>query len=746
MMIAFSFAVIAFAIDKFEIVLVGFKHGFCRSNWLLSQVSCCSMKPEKHNSLNVFKSGYVMNTKDNTCMEWVSWSTFFHNYPVVRLDYGIYVVATVTLATIACMITLTTKITTQDRVMYTACGSGVPEVKTILSGFVIRRFLGTYTLIAKTATLVLAIASGMSLGKEGPYVHLAAAVGNIILRHFPFIYENESLKKQILSASASAGVALAFGSPLGGVLFILEEINHYLPSHQLFQIFFCATTSTLFLKFLNPYGTGKTVLFELKYESDWRPIELLFFIGLGVSGGIFGAMFVKFVAWWPKKFRTHKLIQNHPIFEVVLISLLTGVITFWNPYTKQASLELVLDLATPCSFSELDRSLCPTSHNEYMHEISSLVMALVIKIILTFVTFGLKLPCGIYVPSMVVGALYGRIVAMIIQWLNLTFETSSICTSKDNCVDFGIYAMIGAGAFMAGVTRMNITLVTILFELTSSYTYVLPISVAIAVANWTGAYFEKNSLYEELLIINDFPFMTSENEAIDPFVTAGEIIGEFAEAPLLLQETELKIYIDVTESPYVSTSVLQAKLVLLASRSLLDGCIPLIKNRLCVGLLFFSDLELCLDNIAEFRIEYNVTNEIYCKLLSSTYSKDAVRIHEQSNRDTLNLISHAQTDYFNYGAIAAREELVATMKELTTLYEFVDKSPIFLNFDSELCLAHLIFDKIGNRVIVLLKEGKYYGVLHKKVLIDYCRSHGDRSSGVRGGRGQGSGGIDSYHS
>ena len=55
----------------------------------------------------------------------------------------------------------------------------------------------------------------------------------------------------------------------------------------------------------------------------------------------------------------------------------------------------------------------------------------------------------------------------------------------------GIYAMISAGAFMAGVTRMNITLVTILFELTSSYTYVLPISIAIAVANWSGGLLEK---------------------------------------------------------------------------------------------------------------------------------------------------------------------------------------------------------------------------------------------------------------
>ena len=59
-------------------------------------------------------------------------------------------------------------------------------------------------------------------------------------------------EKQILSASASAGVALAFGSPLGGVLFILEEINNYLPSNQLFQIFFLCNNFNIVLKILEP--------------------------------------------------------------------------------------------------------------------------------------------------------------------------------------------------------------------------------------------------------------------------------------------------------------------------------------------------------------------------------------------------------------------------------------------------------------------------------------------------------------
>ncbi|RLV90919.1 hypothetical protein JA1_004218 [Spathaspora sp. JA1] len=785
--IGFIFSLIAFLIDKFEILLVGFKRGYCKTNWLASQVTCCAQTTSPNTiAFNIFKSG-VVSKGEQECSDWASWSTLIDDprFSHVRLDFTIYVILSVILAVAACLITLTTKISggtiprhvaesdgvqkeqdsddidddqsspiTKPRVMYTAHGSGVPEVKTILSGFVIRRFLGTYTLIAKTTALIFAIASGMALGKEGPYVHLATCVGNIMSRYFPFIYNNELLKKQILSASASAGVALAFGSPLGGVLFILEEINNYLPSHTLFQIFFCAIISTLFLKFLNPYGTGNTVLFELRYFSDWKPMELLLFIVIGISGGLFGAAFVKFVRWWPKKFRTLKPIQNHPVFEVFCISLLTGLITFWNPYTKQASTELVLDLATPCSSQEVDRTLCPATEEQYLREMGSLLFAFAVKVILTFVTFGLKVPCGIYVPSMVAGALYGRLFSMSVQWISIVVTRKQrenypdvpfkimglICApNSTDCIDMGIYAMISAGAFMAGVTRMNITIVTILFELTSSYTYVLPISIAIAVANWSGGLFEKHSLYEALLISNDYPFLSSESEAIDPFVTAGDIIDKHIEPKSHVVNArgnvisehineDKNLYLDLSASGYVSSNVLHSKLIMLADQCLMDGCLPLLRNNVCVGIIYFPELEVHLDKIKEFCVKYDIKDEIYCKLIDQDYDEDSdsparPNIHISHNDNVVRNIFESREDYFNYGSIEVDEymEAMLTLEDLTNLTRYVDWHPLFVDYNCELSFAHLIFDRIGIRVIVLLKDGKYYGVLHKKVLVDYLR-------------------------
>lgn len=94
--------------------------------------------------------------------------------------------------------------------------------------------------------LALSVASGLSLGKEGPFVHIASCVGNIISR-FAVKYENNEgalssfrliwstillcsgKRREILSAACAAGVAVAFGAPIGGTLFSLEEVSYFFP-------------------------------------------------------------------------------------------------------------------------------------------------------------------------------------------------------------------------------------------------------------------------------------------------------------------------------------------------------------------------------------------------------------------------------------------------------------------------------------------------------------------------------------
>lgn len=72
-----------------------------------------------------------------------------------------------------------------------------PQIKTILSGFIIRGYLGKWTLMVKTITLVLAVSSGLSLGKEGPLVHVACCCANILCHLFTKYRRNEAKKREV---------------------------------------------------------------------------------------------------------------------------------------------------------------------------------------------------------------------------------------------------------------------------------------------------------------------------------------------------------------------------------------------------------------------------------------------------------------------------------------------------------------------------------------------------------------------
>jgi chloride channel 3/4/5 len=522
-------ASIAYSVDVTEDFIFDLKEGFCTTRWFQNHESCCA------------------DTLD--CSGWRSWSQILSpsGSGNVWVDYGMFVLWVIILSVISCYLTLFTKtvvpstvsLTTLDENLgagtkrdteddspasltspetpyprlltrpamtyYSAAGSGVAEVKVINSGFVLHGYLGFKTLVIKTVALVFSVSSGLSLGKEGPYVHIGACVGNIACRLFSKYNDNDGKRREVLSASAASGVAVAFGAPIGGVLFSLEEVSYYFPPKTLFRTFFCCIAAALSLKFLNPYGTGKIVLFQVRYVTDWEIFEIVVFAMLGVLGGAAGALFIKASSLWARSFRKLSVIKSWPMLEVILVALVTGVVSFWNRYAKLPVSELLFELASPCDHESLTSTgLCPTEDG-IGEIIWDLLVAFVIKSLLTVVTFGIKVPAGIYVPSMVVGGLMGRIVGHVVQFLVVKFpnfflfSTCPVYSGMESCVVPGVYAMVAAGATMCGVTRLSVTLAVILFELTGSLDHVLPFSLAVLCAKWTADAIEPRSIYVSLV-------------------------------------------------------------------------------------------------------------------------------------------------------------------------------------------------------------------------------------------------------
>ncbi len=123
----------------------------------------------------------------------------------------------------------------------------------------------------------LADLSTVSLVHKVSYVLLSTTKSMLTLSY-------AAKMREIVTAASAAGVAVAFGSPIGGVLFALEEMTVNFPIKTMWRSFFCALVATMTLSAMNPFRTGKLVLFQVSYDRDWHFFEIGGFILIGVFG------------------------------------------------------------------------------------------------------------------------------------------------------------------------------------------------------------------------------------------------------------------------------------------------------------------------------------------------------------------------------------------------------------------------------------------------------------------------------
>jgi chloride channel 3/4/5 len=178
---------------------------------------------------------------------------------------------------------------------------------------------------------------------------------------------------------------------------------------------------------------------------------------------VYGAYFSKLNYRWSRDVRNRTSLGKHPVSEVVLITLITALLSFLNPYTRMGGTELVYNLFAECHPDNSHGGLCVARPEHIAPVIRSIAVALLVKGGLTIVTFGIKLPAGIFVPTLGVGACAGRILGLCVQWLSLTSPNLGIfdgCGRKNaQCVVPGVYAMVGAAATLSGVTVRCLLLV-----------------------------------------------------------------------------------------------------------------------------------------------------------------------------------------------------------------------------------------------------------------------------------------------
>ncbi|XP_029911548.1 chloride transport protein 6 [Myripristis murdjan] len=450
-----------------------------------------------------------------------------------------------------------------------AAGSGIPEIKSYLNGVKIPGIVRLRTFICKIVGVLFTVSGGLFVGKEGPMIHSGAIVGaglpqfqsitfKKIRFDFPY-FRSDRDKRDFVSAGAAAGVAAAFGAPIGGTLFSLEEGSSFWNQALTWKVLFCSMSATFTLNFFrsgihfNKWGIfqlpGLLNFGEFKCpEGDknchlWTIVDLAFFVLMGVVGGLLGALF-NFVN---KSLAKYRIRHIHPkakfirVLESLLVTMVTTVVIFVASMTLGECRDLVSptthnttvtvankddihstirqffcpnktynDMAT-LFFNPQEAAIYQLFHQNGTFSPVTLSVFFVLYFLLACWTYGVSVPSGLFVPALLGGAAFGRLVANLLN-INLGMDIYS-----------GTYALIGAASFLGGVVRMTISLTVILIESTNEISYGLPIMITLMVAKWTGDFFNKG-IYDIHIDLKGVPLLEWETEVEMDKLTASDIM------------------------------------------------------------------------------------------------------------------------------------------------------------------------------------------------------------------------------
>jgi len=455
-------------------------------------------------------------------------------------------------------------------------GSGIPEVKCFLNGIDLPRIVRFKTLVCKVVGVTFSVAAGLPVGKEGPMVHSGSVVAAGISQGKTRLwgkdtsfskfsdFRNDREKRDFVACGAAAGVASAFGAPIGGVLFSLEEGASYWSTKLTWRAFFCAmvTLGSLFairnqdIKFgqanvdkLFSFGEFTAIGDGMVNFSVW---ELLLFILIGCLGGLIGACFNagnEHLTIW--RMKNVNFCKKRRVIEVVVMSLLVTTVSFvmpliWNRCTElptdmqdwtNQEKELVNNLVpfncipgkeynevASLFFCEADVAIRQLFHFRETGETdaatfssAALFLFFIPYITLASLVYGIAVPSGLFVPSLLAGAAFGRLFGHLLHKLDHTSGTFA---------DSGTYALMGAAAVLGGMARMTISLTVILLEATGNMQYCLPLMMTLMSARFVGNVFNEG-LYDIHIHLKHIPFLEPDVPTIAERheIVAGQVMS-----------------------------------------------------------------------------------------------------------------------------------------------------------------------------------------------------------------------------
>ncbi|NQU10772.1 chloride channel protein [bacterium] len=314
--------------------------------------------------------------------------------------------------------------------------------------------------LPRVAAGVVTVASGGSLGREGPMIQICGTLGSHLGRRLGL---PTAQLRILLCAAAGAAIAAVYNAPIGGSLFAIEILMGNFALEVFGPVVIASVISTLV--FRSAMGNlPRFIVPAYELVSGW---ELIGYLVLGVIGGLLSALFIRSLFW------AEDLNAKVPLpkwLKPLLGFLLVGGIGIFYPQVFGNGYDAV---------------------NLALHEQLPLTLLLVLalaKLVATAVTHGSGGSGGLFTPSLMIGSMVGGAFGMIVhQW----FPTIT--------AGHGAYALVGMGAIVAGTTGAPLTAIMMIFEQTNSYQIILPLMFACIISTLTVRLLRVPSIHHETL-------------------------------------------------------------------------------------------------------------------------------------------------------------------------------------------------------------------------------------------------------
>ncbi|MCH7476668.1 MAG: chloride channel protein [SAR324 cluster bacterium] len=384
-----------------------------------------------------------------------------------------------------------------------ARGHGVPEVMAA----VIQRggFIRPRLVFVKAIASALTIGSGGSVGREGPIVQIGSTIGSTLgfLLHAP-----PRMMRTFVACGAAAGIAATFNAPIAGTLFAVEIILGDFGLIQLAPI----VTSSVIATVISRGLIGNVASFEVPPYALHNPLELLFYVALGLLCGLAAVLFIRTLDVMENFFDRH--VPVHEALRPAVGGLMIGAIGLFFPQIFGVG------------YGDIDDSL----HGRIP---LLLLLALpLVKMVATTTTLASGGSGGVFAPSLFMGAMLGGIVGKVANVVAPGFTASS-----------GAYSLVGMAAMVGAATHAPITAIVIIFELTNDYKIILPLMISTIIGVLTANTLYRDSIYTHKLRRQGIELYQGMEANVLKKVRVSEVMrSEFEKAP---QEMPFNLLIDL---------------------------------------------------------------------------------------------------------------------------------------------------------------------------------------------------------